>query len=273
MMKWMINKDNKMKNKKGFTVAELMIALGLMGVLVALAIPATVGNLPNKNLLKFHRALNSFQTAIQAVLMDASETQEFTDKLDINITKGDDDDTPCYQQRTCTVFNDDGVTCKTMSALTNEITPGNTCYDANGNIRKRVNASYTEGMQYPLVKKGTLNSDNSGTVVTDTITVQMLCNYIAGKMNVKQNNCGGGGDLGIHFITSDNVSFSFGDWDDTDEPTSLTVTVNVDPDETPEDPSNCNTKIQYAANNFTLTLTPQGKITSNCAAATKMITE
>lgn len=277
-----------MKNRQGFTVSEFMIALGLVSILIALAMPATLGNLPNRNLIKFHKALNSFQNAIQAVLMDANETQEFTDKVQIPLTKADFDEMTtsskgvCYKKYVCLTYDDEG-NCEeydnNVKPKTVEKDESAQCFTEKNEPRYKeeaINSKYTEGMKYPLVKKGTWTPDDEDTEADRTITESMLCDYIAGKMNIKQNNC-----ASREFTAYDNVKYKFGKWntikDDAGNkiPTKLSIEIYIRPNDTAKLPSTeeCNTKIKASTNTFTLELTPQGKIINSCAAATKTINE
>ncbi|MBR6126412.1 prepilin-type N-terminal cleavage/methylation domain-containing protein [bacterium] len=57
-------------NKKGFTLAEMLISLGTIGVIAAITIPSIVGTLPCKSKINFLKAYGSFSSVIADITSD-----------------------------------------------------------------------------------------------------------------------------------------------------------------------------------------------------------
>ena len=55
------------KNKKAFTLAEVLITLGIIGVVAAMTMPNLIANYKNKVLI--NQAKNSFSTLSNALIM------------------------------------------------------------------------------------------------------------------------------------------------------------------------------------------------------------
>ena len=51
---------NKIKTKKAFTLAELTVALSIVGVLAAIVVPAVHNMAPNKEMIMFKKAYGEF---------------------------------------------------------------------------------------------------------------------------------------------------------------------------------------------------------------------
>ena len=56
--------------KKGFTLAEVLVTLALLGVLGAILIPAVISTKPNKNKMMFRKAYNSLVQVISKMIND-----------------------------------------------------------------------------------------------------------------------------------------------------------------------------------------------------------
>ena len=56
--------------KKGFTLSEMLITLGIIGVIAAVTVPAVVGHLPCKSKINFLKAYNSLTTIISDISSD-----------------------------------------------------------------------------------------------------------------------------------------------------------------------------------------------------------
>ncbi len=50
--------------KKAFTTAEMLITLGVLGVIIAILIPSLISTTPDKNLAKFRKAYNTIQKTV-----------------------------------------------------------------------------------------------------------------------------------------------------------------------------------------------------------------
>ena len=57
-----------MKSKSGFTLAELMIVLAILGVVAAVLTPIVFNAAPDENKLKFKKAYYTLQRTTDAVL-------------------------------------------------------------------------------------------------------------------------------------------------------------------------------------------------------------
>ena len=67
-------------NKKAFTLAEMLITLGVIGIIAALTMPALVGHKPCENKINLLRAYNSLTRAVTDVASD--ETLYYGDDND-----------------------------------------------------------------------------------------------------------------------------------------------------------------------------------------------
>jgi len=54
--------------KKGFTLAEVMIVLAVIGILVAILLPTAQNTMPNKNIMKFKKAHNTLYVTIRELV-------------------------------------------------------------------------------------------------------------------------------------------------------------------------------------------------------------
>ena len=64
-----------MQINKGFTLAEVLITLGIIGVVAALTIPVLMNNIRNKELeSRFKKTSSELQTALQKVQYDEGTT-------------------------------------------------------------------------------------------------------------------------------------------------------------------------------------------------------
>ena len=54
--------------KKGFTLAEIMIVLAVIGVLTAILLPVAINSTPNENVMKFKKGHNVLLSAIRELV-------------------------------------------------------------------------------------------------------------------------------------------------------------------------------------------------------------
>ncbi len=59
---------SKKPRARGFTLAEIMIVLTVIGVLSAILLPVAINSTPDKNILKFKKANNTLATAIRSMI-------------------------------------------------------------------------------------------------------------------------------------------------------------------------------------------------------------
>lgn len=69
-----------MKVNRGFTLAEVLVTVGLIGLIAAITIPALINSTPDKNKFMFKKAYYSLNKAINAMVTD--ETDYPTDLWD-----------------------------------------------------------------------------------------------------------------------------------------------------------------------------------------------
>lgn len=88
----------KLKNKKGFTLVELIVVLVILAILAALLVPALTGYIDKAREKSLASEASMVLTAAQATVSEAYGTG------DITVTKGGTDDEPTY---TVAFKNDD----------------------------------------------------------------------------------------------------------------------------------------------------------------------
>ena len=62
----------KNKIKKGFTLAELLIALGVVGILVAILMPVIFSIIPDQNEIMAKKAYYTVQSVVSEMINDGS---------------------------------------------------------------------------------------------------------------------------------------------------------------------------------------------------------
>ena len=80
-----------MRRFKGFTLAEVMVALAVIGVLVAVVTPAIIKTKPNKNKMMVKKTFYSVEQIVSSLINDARLYPDYTDGCDDG-----DDTTVCY---------------------------------------------------------------------------------------------------------------------------------------------------------------------------------
>ena len=76
-----MRKEYMKKNfKSGFSIAEMLIALTLIGVLAAMLIPSVIHNKPNKNKALFRKAYYITERVVSEMIMDEDEFPADPDK-------------------------------------------------------------------------------------------------------------------------------------------------------------------------------------------------
>ncbi len=63
-----MNYDTGEVMKKGFTLAEIMIVLAVIGVLTAILLPVAINSTPNENVMKFKKGHNALLSAIRELV-------------------------------------------------------------------------------------------------------------------------------------------------------------------------------------------------------------
>ena len=58
----------KLRNSRGFTLAEVMMVLTVIGVLTAILLPVARQSMPDENLMKFKKAHNILGTVIRELV-------------------------------------------------------------------------------------------------------------------------------------------------------------------------------------------------------------
>ena len=81
----------KILNKKtGFTLAEVLVTLGVIGVLAVVIIPSVQKTMPNKNYLLFRKTYNTLSSTVNDLLnddVDYPSTQFGTDSNGANVLR------------------------------------------------------------------------------------------------------------------------------------------------------------------------------------------
>ena len=102
----------KLKNKKGFTLMEMLIVVAIIAVLIAIAIPTFTSSLNKARIATDEANIRSgYASTIAAVLTDDFDVEQAADatvqyglKADGSVVKGEAGD------YTCKATNDDGAT-------------------------------------------------------------------------------------------------------------------------------------------------------------------
>ena len=80
-------------NKKGFTLTELLIALAVIGVLIAILMPVIMNIMPNQKVMMAKRANYTIESVVSNLLNDsACYPNEDDDGNDEDDDDDDDDD-------------------------------------------------------------------------------------------------------------------------------------------------------------------------------------
>lgn len=58
------------KRKKGFTLAEILIAMGVLGIIATVLLPVVIQSSPNQSKVMFRKAYSSLQNAVNAMIND-----------------------------------------------------------------------------------------------------------------------------------------------------------------------------------------------------------
>lgn len=76
--------------KLGFTLSELMVALGVLGVIVAIVTPAIMSNRPNKNKMLIKKSFFTVEQIVSSLINDETLYPDNTDKCNSS------DNSTCY---------------------------------------------------------------------------------------------------------------------------------------------------------------------------------
>lgn len=77
-----------MVNRKGFTLAEVMIAMGVLGVLAAILVPAIMTVAPNSEKVRFKKAYYTLEKAISNMINDSDNYPIDQENTTLSITRG-----------------------------------------------------------------------------------------------------------------------------------------------------------------------------------------
>ena len=126
----MFDKIRKMKNKKGFTLVELIVVLVILAILAALLVPALTGYIDKANNQKVVATTRSIVVAAQT---------EVSEKYGVVTSNNGKLKGGSLGELTVTAKNDDGIVpSDTTPAYKNGITSAIVSYDETGHVTKVV---------------------------------------------------------------------------------------------------------------------------------------
>ncbi len=171
----------RIKIKKGFTLAEVMIALGIMGVIAAVTIPAMVKLRPNTTAIMFRKTYYTLEKAVSDLITDDVLYPEL-DKGNVTINGATVADQPLG-------FASDAVNVFCGNLVGELKTVGsNSCSDTSSNAVKVFTTSDGVDWYYKANSTFTANSLNY--------------NYIGLDVNgTKSPNCSQTNNIGTAFTT------------------------------------------------------------------------
>lgn len=79
-----------MKKLKGFTLTELMVAMGVIGILVAVVTPAIMKTRPNKNKMMIKKSFYTAEQIVSTLINDERLYPDMKDICDRGVVEGED---------------------------------------------------------------------------------------------------------------------------------------------------------------------------------------
>lgn len=79
-----------MKKLKGFTLTELMVAMGVIGILVAVVTPAIMKTRPNKNKMMIKKSFYTAEQIVSTLINDESLYPDMKEICDRGVVEGED---------------------------------------------------------------------------------------------------------------------------------------------------------------------------------------
>jgi len=173
-----------MMNKKGFTLSEVMITIGVLGVLAALLVPAVVNNAPDNSKIMFKKAYYNIERITEDLIND-----------NVNYPADEDCGGPPLNNMVCGFSNfADGPApagtnkfCFLMADKLNTVAADCTTAMINSDMNDW-NFSTTDGIRWKMAIKPALDEFE----VTNTVAEQFGTTIILDVNGDRRPNCGTG---------------------------------------------------------------------------------
>lgn len=157
--------------KKGFTLSEVMVTMGILGVLAAFIVPAVMNNTPDNNKVMFKKAYYSLEQGVSSLINDDTNypsdqtlpISSVTYERGFNYTIQTPPATYFTNNKFCTLLSDELNILGTVSCPAHNLTGTGTFTTTDGiswNVRIPVNDDITytttdinattEAVQFPL---------------------------------------------------------------------------------------------------------------------------
>ena len=141
----------------GFTLAEIMIVLSVIGILTAILLPIVASSIPDKNVMKFKKA----DTTLKNVIHELVTSDKYYKDGDLSkMPNGSYVNSPTYFCQTfADMVNAKSVNCQSINTDANGLSHYNITYDSNSEVagRRNIDAgdfctkAITKGMEAEII--------------------------------------------------------------------------------------------------------------------------
>ena len=195
--------------KKGFTLAEIMIALVVIGVITSILLPVAFNNVPNENIMKFKKGNATLAKVINELVTSGEYYKEgdLGIKADGSIVDSTEENLSYLCETICEVLNCKKINCNTMQRtdITGEVLLSNeilndlvkTIQTEEGRIRTVTDETIEKGKKF-LDNQCKIGAMKMGKEIT---TPDNIVYYKVGANSL------GAGTQGVRYFADDNKAY------------------------------------------------------------------